>query len=114
MTTLNELIERLTDLRERIADERGIDADDAGAETSIVVASQPNYPLIGELVNVTAASFLNDDDDDAEQPFTVYLGVDTGDGYGNGWMFDNDGEAITVCADCEAETHNCDCDEDDE
>lgn len=115
--TLNDLIEQLEQLRDSIADELGIDADTAGEQTGVTAVTQPNYPLLGDLHNIIAARFVDRNDEDgnnADEPFTVYLGIDDGRDYGNEWMFEGDGDTITCCKDCEQPEYECDCDEDDD
>lgn len=115
--TLNDLIDQLEALREEIGSSLGLDTEQAGDAIAVRAVTQPNYPMVGEIVNLMGATFLDRNDESEttdDAAYTVYLGIDDGSEYGSKWMFDHDGYTISVCADCENIEQECDCEDDDQ
>lgn len=73
--TLNELIERLTELR---------DYNDIHGDTPIRGAFQQNYPLVASVAAITTV--VSDDADEAG----VYIALGDGSKYGFGAMWDDE------------------------
>ncbi len=75
--TLDELIERLTDLR---------DVEGIPGHMEVRIAQQPNYPLLGNLEAVTTVVESQDGDSEA----TVYLASGDAKDYGFRSLWDDD------------------------
>jgi hypothetical protein len=78
--TLDELIERLTDLR---------DSEGIPGHTEVRVAQQPSYPLLGDLDAVTTVVESEPGDSEATEA-TVYLASGNASDYGSRSLWDDD------------------------
>jgi hypothetical protein len=72
--TLNELIQRLTDIR---------DDWDVSGDTPVLGAFQPNYPLVADIAAITTIM-------DANEVPTIYIAISDGSNYGNSLMYSDD------------------------
>jgi hypothetical protein len=77
--TLDELIERLTDLR---------DVEGIPGHMEVRIAQQPGYPLLGDLEAITTVVESEADGDGTEA--TVYLASGNAKDYGSRSMWDDD------------------------